>query len=65
VNDTVDVAGMDVNGEVEVAVGWIVVVLPDKGGDVVPLGEGETVSYVPVTSGGVPGINVAGEANGV
>jgi hypothetical protein len=33
--------------------------------EVVPLGEGEAVSMVPVNSGGVPEFVVAGEANGV
>jgi hypothetical protein len=40
-------------------------VLVGKRGDVVPLGIGEAVSRVPVTSSGVPMPVVAGEANGV
>ena len=40
-------------------------VLVGKGGVIVPLGTGETVSEVPVPSAGVSVSVVAGEANGV
>jgi hypothetical protein len=53
-------------GETDVVTrGWSVEVLVGKGGVIVPLGTGETVSEVPVPSARVPVSVVAGEANGV